>query len=148
MEDLQRQIGTPGLADRDEVTAGIGLLLGGLLESMEVKAQELHTAEDPGLIEAASNLINRITILSDGLRPKPKRSKLHELQENLKDDFGSAIFAVDAHVDTRLRLLNSIDIIGAVIQRHVVESNLLTAKAKRQLSEIYGPVENKRYAER
>jgi hypothetical protein len=125
----------PSVMDREEVTAGMGLITAGFLDKIMSKAEELG-ARDDEVTQSAERFAQRMLILGNGLRLKPKRTKLYGFNERLKDSYELGTDAIDSFVQDKYRLLSMVDRIGMDIQGNMIVNGLLSEKAKRQLAEL------------
>lgn len=129
----------PSMMDRGEVTAGMGLITAGFLDKMTSKAAEFGAQDDDEMAQSTERFTQRMLILGNGLRLKPKRTKLYGFNERLKDSYELGINAIDSYVADKYRLLTMIERIGMDIQGNMIVNGLLSEKAKRKLAALDQP---------
>ena len=127
--------GEEPLAERDEITAGMGLITAGLIDKIYSKTAEIGYPEHPRVVKAADEFTEKMLILGNGLRPKPKRTKLASFSGRLKDSYELGVNAIDTFVQDPDRLVTMVERIGIDIQGNMIVNGLLTEKAKRRLSQ-------------
>lgn len=126
----------PLVLSHEEVTGGLGLLLAGIVKTVEKKAAAIAVAEDPLVTDSTEQLVRRISILGNGIKPSANGERLYKFMERAKDAYGLSTSAIETYVDDGSRLTEMIGRVGIALQGDMHVNKMLTADAKRKLEAL------------
>jgi hypothetical protein len=123
----------PDRLSREEVSGGLGLLMAGINESVNKKADTIGLVDDDQVQLAIERLERRVRILGDGLKPSANNERLYNFMERAKSVYTLSVDAIETYVEDKDRLINMIGRVGLALQGDMHVHKMLTASAKRKL---------------
>lgn len=125
---------------REETTAGMGLILAGIVDNINTRATELGVQDDLLVTNATEMLVLRSLTLVNGIKRNTKSTRLAAFLKRSAGIYEVSTYTLKKeNVHNQYELRDKINRFGEALQGDMHVNNLLTEKAKHQLRDLEAP---------
>ncbi len=121
---------------REETTAGMGLIVNGILTNIEIRNAQLGLEDDASVREAVDRLTLRSLILVNGIKRNTKSGRLGKFLDRSAGLYELTSITLRDFTDDRGSLIDKVNRISVALQGDMSTNQLLTETAKRKLREL------------